>query len=231
METEIIERFTQVKKEVEEAAAKSGRKPDDATLLVVSKTWPADVVVPIIKEGHLIYGESRVKEATEKVSLLPEHLEWHLIGHLQKNKARKALELFPVIHSVDSLELAQQLNRIAGEDDRNPKVYLQVNVAGEEQKFGFSPQSVAASLDQIRTLDRLEIVGLMVIPPFTSNPEDSRSHFIALRKLRDQLASAHDIPLPGLSMGMSHDYAVAIEEGATIVRVGSSIFGPRLRKA
>jgi pyridoxal phosphate enzyme (YggS family) len=228
--SDIADNIIHVKNLVAQAAAKAGRKADDIDLMVVSKTWPAEIIQKAIDAGHTLFGENRVQEAIEKIPLLPSHLEWHLIGHLQKNKIRKALPLFNTFHSIDSLELARQTNRIAGELGRFPHVYLEVNVAGEATKYGFSPSQLREQNDDRLALERLHIDGLMAIPPFNPDPEITRPSFAALRELRDQLQVQTGVPLPKLSMGMSHDFPVAIEEGATIVRVGSAIFGPRLQK-
>ena len=196
-------------------------------LLVVSKTWGAEVVLPLVETGQALYGENRVQEASEKIPLLPPGLKWHLIGHLQKNKVRKALPLFDTIHTVDSSELACQIDRIALELDLLPRVLLQVNVGAETQKFGFSLDELREQMGDLLALRRLNIVGLMAIPPFADDPEDVRPHFQALRHLRDELEKTFSHPLPELSMGMTSDFEVAIQEGATIVRVGSAIFGTR----
>jgi pyridoxal phosphate enzyme (YggS family) len=225
--SDIAENLIHVKNLLAQAAEKSGRQADDIELLVVSKTWPAEMVQDVVDAGHTLFGENRVQEALAKIHLLPSRLHWHLIGHLQKNKIRKVLPLFDTIHSIDSLELAQQADRIAGELDRFPHVYLEVNVAGEASKYGFSPSGLREQIDELLKLQRLQIDGLMAIPPFDPDPENARPDFIALRNLRDELQDQTGVPLYKLSMGMSHDFPVAIEEGATIVRVGSAIFGPR----
>ena len=227
----IAENFSAIRQRIADACSRSGRGEDAAQLLAVSKTFPAETVRAAVEAGQQAFGENRVQEAEGKIPQLPEKLEWHLIGHLQKNKIRKALPLFPVIHSIDSLQLAQQVDRIAGELGLFPKVYVQVNIANDSAKFGFSESQVAEQLDTLLDLERLEIQGLMTIPAFTAEAEDSRKFFSGLRELRDQLEVKAGIPLPGLSMGMSHDFEVAIEEGATIVRVGSSLFGKRTKPA
>ncbi len=222
----VVENYQQIREKVAAAATKAGRAPEEVHLLVVSKTWPAERLEPLIAVGHLAYGENRVQEAVEKAPLLPQGLEWHLIGHLQKNKARKALSVFQVFHSIDSKAIAQQIDRIAKEEHLYPRVYLQVNLGTEPQKHGFTPDDLRESMGDILTLPRLEILGLMAIPPMGS-PEETRPYFRQLREFRDELQEAYDHPLPGLSMGMTSDFDVAIEEGSTIVRVGSAIFGAR----
>jgi len=228
-ETSLSENFDTVREQISEACKRSGREPDASQLLAVSKTFPADAVREAMQCGQVRFGENRVQEAEAKIPQLSEKLEWHLIGHLQKNKIRKALPLFPIIHSVDSLGVAEQIDRIAGELSLIPKVYLQVNIAADGAKYGFAVEQIKKSLDALLDMEHLEIQGLMTIPVFTPEAKDSRKFFGGLRDLRDELESQGGIPLPGLSMGMSHDFEIAIEEGATIVRVGSSLFGKRTK--
>ncbi|MGI9240284.1 MAG: YggS family pyridoxal phosphate-dependent enzyme [Verrucomicrobiales bacterium] len=223
----IHDNYQTVSKLVSSAARRSGRGEDAAKLLVVSKRWPAEVVQEVVDCGHQQFGESRIQEAVEKLPLLPADLDWHFIGHIQKNKARKILTLFHTLHSVDSPELARRLDAIAGELGLRPDIFLQVNIAGEESKHGFVPDDLREQIGELLELGNLNICGLMAIPPKVENPEDSRPLFRAVRELQEALASASGASFPDLSMGMSGDYEVAIEEGSTIVRVGSSIFGPR----
>lgn len=212
---------------VAEAATKAGRNPDDVQLIAVSKKQDAEKVRAAFDAGQPIFGESRVQEARAKIPLLPSALHWHFIGHLQKNKIRHALPLFELFHSVDSVALAEDMQRIAEEDGIRPRVLVEVNVAGEASKIGFSPTELREKMERLLTLSRIEIEGVMTIPPFSDEPEDSRRYFIALRELRDELEREFNVRLPQLSMGMSNDYAIAIEEGATFVRVGTAIFGAR----
>lgn len=223
----IARRLEETRDRVAAAATRSGRPVDDVTLVAVSKTWPAETVRLAAEAGQRVFGESRVQECLSKIPVLPGSLQWHFIGHLQTNKVRKVLPLVAAVHSIDSRDLAGAVDRIAGELGLFPEVYLQVNVAGEGAKFGFSPDEIRIELEGLLALERLQIAGLMTIPPFTADPEDSRRWFGGLRELRDELESRGGIPLPGLSMGMSGDFEVAIEEGATIVRVGTGIFGSR----
>ena len=182
--------------------------------------------------GQTLFGENRVQEARAKMPLVSSRARWHFIGHLQKNKVRQALPVFEMLHSIDSLDLAREVQRIAEEDGQRPRVLLEVNVAGEASKFGFKPAALEAELETlIAEMPRLESLGLMAIPPFSSKAEDSRRYFAALRELRDGLQEKLRVGLPELSMGMSGDYEVAIEEGATLVRVGTAIFGERKGKA
>ena len=216
-----------VRQRVDQAAERSGRDPSAVELMVVSKTWPPEVISEVLEAGHQLFGENKLQEAGAKVPELPAVTRWHFIGHLQRNKARKALALFEAIHSVDSLRLAHHLDRVAGELGQRPLIYLQVNAAGEQNKSGFAVGGLREALPDLFALDNVQIAGLMSIPPVVEDPEDARSSFRELRELRDGLEEDYEVSLPGLSMGMSCDFEIAIEEGATIVRVGSSIFGPR----
>jgi len=229
MET-LVERLAAVRAEIAAAAARAGRTEGDVTLIAVSKTHPPENIAEAIDAGQLVFGENRVQEARAKIPLLPGRARWHFIGHLQKNKVRHALPLFELIHGVDSLELARDVNRIADEAGVFPKVLLEINVAGEATKFGFTPPRLWAQLEELLALDRLQIDGLMCIPPPGPRAEDSRKYFVTLRDLRDALQAEARVPLPQLSMGMSGDFAVAVEEGATLVRVGTAIFGERSGK-
>ena len=224
------ERLETVKGKIAAAAQRAGRRAEDVELVAVSKTHPPDAIRELAQADQTLFGESRVQEAKAKIALLPGKLRWHFIGHLQKNKIRAALPLFETFHGVDSLETAQQFQRIAEEDGQRPRVLLEVNVAGESTKFGFSPEEICARMEELVALDRLEIVGLMGMAPFDPEPEHSRPCFQQLRALRDRLEADTGVGLPQLSMGMSGDYEVAIEEGATIVRVGTAIFGTRAGK-
>ena len=222
-------RLAQVRQLMADAARKSGRTAEQIELVAVSKTHAAEKVQEAIEAGQLLFGESRVQEARAKIPLLPSRLRWHFIGHLQKNKIRHALPLFELFHGIDSLVLAREMERIAEEEGMRPRVLLEVNVAGEASKHGFSPEALRRDLEAALSLGRLTIEGLMTLPPLTPEAEASRQYFIALRKLRDQLEAEFDVRLPQLSMGMSGDFPIAIEEGATLVRVGTAIFGERSR--
>ncbi|HEX8372145.1 MAG TPA: YggS family pyridoxal phosphate-dependent enzyme [Chthoniobacterales bacterium] len=209
------------------AAARSGRGADQIELIAVSKTHPLEAIREARECGLRLFGENKVQEARAKIADAPSDLRWHLLGHLQSNKVRHALPLFEMIHSVDSVELATQIDRIAAELGLFPKILLEVNVAGEASKFGFKPEALRAQIEQLIALPRLQIDGLMTIAPYAEEPEASRPFFKQLRELRDQLATEQNIPLAHLSMGMSGDFEIAIEEGATLVRVGTAIFGSR----
>lgn len=223
----VADNLEAIRSRIANAVAKSGRKPEDVELLAVSKTFPVEVIQEAVDAGQNLFGENKVKELLAKQPAMSSKLRWHLIGHLQSNKVRKCLPLVEAIHSVDSIDLARDINRIASELGLFPKVYLEVNLAAESTKHGFKPDALRAQLEDLYTLDRLYVQGLMCIPPFDANADQTRKYFIALRELRDELQVLGGAPLPKLSMGMSHDFEVAIEEGSTIVRVGSAIFGSR----
>jgi hypothetical protein len=230
MQNSISENLEAVHASIAEAAARCGRSAAEVLLVAVSKTHAPEALQEAVAAGQTVFGENRVQEARAKAPLVSGRARWHLVGHLQSNKIRHALPLFERIHSIDSLALAQEVNRIAGEMGLFPKVLLEVNVAGEGSKFGFSPERLRSEMEAILTLDRLALDGVMAIPPFAPEAEASRRYFAALRECRDQISSEFRVPLPELSMGMSGDFAVAIEEGATIVRVGTAIFGTRRGK-
>jgi pyridoxal phosphate enzyme (YggS family) len=216
-----------VREQIANAAAKSGRSSDDAELVAITKTHPADKVREAIDAGQNLFGESRVQEARAKIPLLPSNLRWQFVGHLQKNKVRHALPLFELFHSVDSFALAREMNRVADEDGMYPRVLLEVNVSGEGSKFGFDPGTLRVEFEPLLDLHRLSVEGLMTIPPLSMEPEMSRKFFVQLRELRDALEKEFTVKLPHLSMGMTNDFPIAVEEGATLVRVGTAIFGER----
>lgn len=223
----LYDNFIAVQSKIADAATRARRKAGEVELVAVTKTFPVEVIREAVEAGQRLFGENRVQELLGKVPELPSSLRWHLIGHLQSNKVSKVLPVVDAIHSVDSLDLARDINRIAAELGQYPRVYLEVNVAAEASKHGFAPARLEAELEPLLLLDRLEIQGLMCVPPIGKEPEDSRKHFVFLRELRDKLARLAGTPFPGLSMGMSGDYEIAVEEGATIVRVGSALFGKR----
>jgi pyridoxal phosphate enzyme (YggS family) len=222
----IQERLAAVRRRIETAAARSGRPSSAVTLVAVSKTMPAAAIREAVSAGVKILGENRVQEAREKIEALPGAVEWHLIGHLQTNKAKLAVGLFDCIHSLDSVRLAQELGRHAEEAGRRLRCLVEVNVGEETQKSGAAAAEVRPLLEAARRLPQLSIQGLMTIPPFLPDSESVRPFFRRLRDLRDRLES-EGWTLPDLSMGMSHDFEVAIEEGATLVRIGTAIFGSR----
>ena len=219
-----------VREQIAQAATKAGRAVVDVELVAITKTHDAEKVRAAYEAGQSLFGESRVQEARAKIPELPSNSRWHFVGHLQKNKIRHALPLFELIHSIDSLALAQEADRIAAEEGMHPRVLLEVNVAGEGSKFGFKPETLRTEMETLLALDRLSIEGLMTIPPLVPEAEASRKYFIKLRELRDALETEFRAKLPHLSMGMTNDFVIAIEERATLVRVGTAIFGERSRK-
>jgi pyridoxal phosphate enzyme (YggS family) len=223
----IAENLERVRDQIAQAAAKVGRAIEDIELVAISKTHDAVKVREAVEAGQTLFGESRVQEARVKIPDLPSNLRWHFVGHLQKNKIRHALPLFEMIHSIDSLALAQDVNRIAEEDGLHPRVLLEVNVAGEGSKFGFTPEKLREEIEELLAFSRLSILGLMTIPPLAEEAEASRKYFVALHELRDRLQTEFHVDLAQLSMGMTQDFPIAVEEGATLVRVGTAIFGER----
>jgi pyridoxal phosphate enzyme (YggS family) len=222
----IRERLDRVRERIGAAAARSGRPASAVTLVAVSKTVPVETVREALAAGVRILGENRVQEARDKIGALPGAAEWHLIGHLQTNKAKIAAGLFERVHSLDSIRLARELDRHAEEAGRKLRCLIQVNVGGEAQKNGVSETEIRPLLEVTQSLRHLVAEGLMAVPPFLLDPEAVRPFFCRLRGLRDKLA-AEGWCLPDLSMGMTHDFEVAIEEGATLVRIGTAIFGAR----
>lgn len=226
----VAENLERVRGQITQAAAKAGRSTNDIELVAVTKTHPAEKVREAVDAGHALFGESRVQEARAKIPELPSNLRWHFVGHLQKNKVRHALPLFELFHGVDSLMLAQEMNRIAAEEGGHPCVLLEVNVAEEGNKFGFRAETLRGEMESLLALPRLSIEGLMCIPPLADKAEASRTFFVQLRELRDSLEKEFDLRLPRLSMGMTQDFWIAVEEGATLVRVGTAIFGERSKR-
>lgn len=209
------------------AERRAGRPGGSVRLVAVSKTFPPEDVQACYNAGQRVFGENRIQEALGKIHALPPDTEWHLIGPLQRNKVRKAIEHFTLIHAVDSLRLAQFMDTVAQETGKRPRILLEVNVGGEESKFGFSPAALEREWDSLAALSHLEIGGLMCIPPPVDDPEQARPYFRLLRELKETLADRGRASLEELSMGMSHDFETAVEEGATLVRVGTAIFGGR----
>lgn len=224
-------RFTDVKRRVAEAAERCGRKPEEVTLIAISKTHPATVVKELIDLGATDLGENRVQEAETKIPQVGRTgTRWHLVGHLQANKARRAVSLFDVIHSLDSIELAKRLDRLCGEVGRaSLPLLIQVDLGHEETKTGVDEKDLVQLAGTVQQLERIELIGLMTLPPFFEDPKQARPYFRRLKELRDELASkgAFGERRGELSMGMTHDFAVAVEEGATMVRIGTAIFGER----
>ena len=228
----MIDRLEHIRDRIEACASKCGRNTETIRLVAVSKTIPAAKVEEAIHAGVNVFGENYVQEARAKFEALNSYdLSWHFIGHLQSNKAKYAVRIFDLIHSVDSLKLARTLNKEAGKVEKVQHILLQVNNSGEASKSGISPDGVGGLLDQIGQMDHLHVSGLMTMPPFFDDPERARPYFRALRQLRDQLAQTHsslpNVALGELSMGMTGDFEAAIQEGATLVRIGTALFGRR----
>lgn len=232
---DVAARLAAVRGEIAAACARSGRRVEDVTLLGASKTQPAEVLAAAFRAGLTTFGENRVQEALGKAAELPEEVvrgsEWHLIGPLQSNKVKAALDLFTVVHSVDRAKIAAALDHEAGSRGIPLRGFLEINLGAEASKHGFPPEGLAEAVAPLAALPHLKIVGLMAIPPEEEDPEGSRPWFRRLKEIRDDLAARPEWRgFPGwLSMGMSHDFAIAVEEGATHVRVGTALFGPRRR--
>jgi pyridoxal phosphate enzyme (YggS family) len=224
---DISSNINQVRQRVSAACQRSERLPSSVTLITVSKGHPAEVVRAAAELGLSVFGENRVQEARAKIGLCPSRLLWHLIGHLQSNKCRDAVHFFSMIQSVDSLSLAQEINKWAEKSAKTMPILIEVNVAGESSKFGYAPDKVLAELKEINALPKIELQGLMTVAPFAREPENTRPVFQRLRELKEQCENLLGAPLPHLSMGMSGDFDVAVEEGATMIRLGSAVLGPR----
>ena len=227
--SDVRDRVDDVRGRINAAAQRAGREPREVTLVGASKRQSLARLQSAWEAGVRVLGENRVQEALEKQESLPRAIEWHLIGPLQSNKARRAVDAFTTVHSIDRLKIARHLERHAALAGRQLEGFLQVNIAAEPSKHGYAPDDIAAEIDELADFENLRIVGLMAIPPFEPEVEQARKWFRKLRELRDAVFSnAAWSERPGyLSMGMSHDFEVAIDEGATHVRVGSALFGPR----
>jgi PLP dependent protein len=222
----IAENLAEVQARISKAIQKSGRNPDSVRLIAVSKQVGISEIEEARIAGASIFGENKIQDAIPKVKQF-EDASWHFIGHLQKNKVKFLDKCFDLIHSVDSLELAEKISKQCKSENRMQSVLLQVNVSGETVKFGMEPGDLKKQLISFSQLQGIRVEGLMTIPPNDADPENSRKHFARLRELRDQYEKQNGISLQQLSMGMTNDFEVAIEEGATMVRVGTAIFGPR----
>jgi pyridoxal phosphate enzyme (YggS family) len=216
-----------IRQRIRGACERAGRSPDSVTFQAVSKGQPPEAVQAAAALGVTLFGENRVQEAKTKIGLCPGRLHWHMIGHLQSNKCRDAVHFFEMIQSVDSLLLAGEINKCAEKSAKTMPILLEVNVAGESSKFGYSPEKVLAEFAELNRLHRIEIHGLMTVAPYVTDAEKVRPVFRKLRELKERCEQLLGAPLPHLSMGMSGDFEIAVEEGATIVRVGSAFFGPR----
>jgi hypothetical protein len=224
----IPENLQLVRQRIAAACARAGRDAASVTLLAVSKTHPPESIRAAVEAGQLLFGENKIQEAKAKIPLCPGRARWQFIGHLQSNKVRDAVEWFELIQGVDSLAIAREISKRATQAAKTLPILIEVNVAGEGTKFGYRPEQLLAELNEINALPRIEIHGLMAIPPFTPVPEKTRPYFQRLRELKLECEKILGAPLPHLSMGMSGDFEVAIEEGATLVRLGTALFGERL---
>ena len=222
--------LTAVQQRMAAACSRAERELGSVTLLAVTKGQPPEVVAEAARLGLNLFAESKVQEAKAKIPLCPGRLHWQMIGHLQSNKCRDAVDLFEMIQGVDSLHLAEEINRRSEQAAKTMPILLEVNAAGEASKFGYRPENLLAELKSINALARLEIHGLMTIAPWAPEPEKARPVFRQLRELKSECEQILGAPLPHLSMGMTGDFEVAIEEGATLIRVGTALFGPRKAK-
>lgn len=223
------ENLKSVDEEIRKACEKSGRKREDVTLIAVSKTKPVETLQKAYDLGVRVFGENKVQELVDKYDALPKDIHWHLIGHLQRNKVKYIIDKVDMIHSVDSIRLAETIEKEAAKHGKKVKILIEVNVAREESKFGILPEEVDAFVEEVSHFSHIQVMGLMTIAPFVENPEENRPVFEHLRKLSVDIAKKNidNIIMSVLSMGMTNDYQVAVEEGATMVRVGTGIFGER----
>ena len=222
-----IENLEKIQQRIRAACVCAGRDENSTLLLAVSKTHPVETIQEAVNCGQIFFGENKIQEAKAKIPLCPGKALWHFIGHLQSNKVHDAVEFFEMIQSVDSLNLAREISKRCEQAAKTMPLLLEVNVAGETSNFGYKPEQLLNELREINLLRRIEIQGLMCVPPWSSEAEKSRPHFRRLRELKLQCEEILGVPLPHLSMGMSGDFEIAIEEGATIVRIGTALFGER----
>ena len=225
----VAEQLQNVRAEIRKACEKSGRNPEEVTLIAVSKTKPISMIREAMDAGQTIFGENKVQELCTKYEELPKNLEWHLIGHLQRNKVKYIADKAALIHSVDSLKLAEEISKEALKKNVEVNILIEVNVAEEESKFGVRVEECADFIENIAKMEHISVEGLMTIAPFVENAEDNRKYFAKLRELSVDISAKNidNVNMRDLSMGMTGDYEVAIEEGATMVRVGTGIFGER----
>lgn len=225
----IQENLTLVRKKIDEACVRAGRRPEEVTLIAVSKTKPAALLQEAYEAGAREFGENKVQELTDKYEILPKDIKWHMIGHLQRNKVKYVVDKASLIHSVDSLRLAEEISREALRKNVEANVLIEVNAAGEESKFGVTPEAAEALVRQAAALPAIHVKGLMTIAPYVEDPEENRKHFVRIRQLAVDIKAKNidNVTMAVLSMGMTGDYEVAVEEGATCVRVGTGIFGGR----
>jgi len=226
----ISRNLSHVREKIKTAAESSGRDSDDIDLMVVTKTWPAGIIEIVVDNGIRLLGENRIQEALPKIENLAKNysdLHWHMIGHLQSNKAKHALDAFDCIQSVDSLKIANRISSLAVQRETRKDIMLEVNISGESSKFGFKPEEVISNIETLLGLPGINLTGLMTIGPLTGDREKIRKAFREMKKLYNRLSISYPNSMKNLSMGMSDDYDIAIEEGATMVRIGRAILGPR----
>jgi len=226
----ISRNLSHVREKIKTAAESSGRDSDDIDLMVVTKTWPAGIIEIVVDNGIRLLGENRIQEALPKIENLAKNysdLHWHMIGHLQSNKAKHALDAFDCIQSVDSLKIANRISSLAVQRETRKDIMLEVNISGESSKFGFKPEEVMSNIETLLGLPGINLTGLMTIGPLTGDREKTRKAFREMKKLYNRLSISYPNSMKNLSMGMSDDYDIAIEEGATMVRIGRAILGPR----
>ena len=225
----VTESVKEVEKKVEEACKRAGRERSEVTLIAVSKTKPVEMLQEVYDTGVRDFGENKVQEMMDKYEVMPKDIHWHMIGHLQRNKVKYIVGNVTMIHSVDSLRLAEEISKESVKKDVCTEILIEVNVAGEENKFGFTPENVFPELEKMAALPNVKIRGLMTSAPFVENPEENRKYFRQLKQLSVDINAKNidNIYMDTLSMGMTNDYVVAVEEGATMVRVGTAIFGAR----
>ncbi len=227
--SDIVTNLRDVRANIEAACKRAGRSADEVTLIAVSKTKGADLIREAYDAGVRDFGENRVQEILAKKDILPQDIRWHMIGHLQRNKVRQVIDKVVMIHSVDSYELAKEISVQAVKRSLTMRVLLEVNIASEESKFGLAPADVAALAEEVSRLDNIRLEGLMCVAPMTETPEDNREYFRRMREILidTNSKSVHNISMQFLSMGMTLDYQIAVEEGASMVRVGTAVFGQR----
>jgi hypothetical protein len=225
--TKIADSLNRIRDEIESAAATGARKPEDIKLVAVSKTKPVDLIMEAYNAGQRVFGENRVQELIDKVEKLPNDIEWHLIGHLQTNKSKNAVKYSNIIESIDSIHLFESVEKAASVLNKKIDVLVQVDIGQEDTKFGVEEENLFELIKPVINSKYTILKGLMCIPPFLPDPEDIRPYFIKMRELLDIINTRFSLTLSELSMGMTNDYKVAIEEGATIVRIGTAIFGER----
>jgi len=227
---DLLRNINSVRERIAAACARAGREPSSVTLVAVTKGQPPELISEAARLGLTLFGENKIQEAKAKIPLCLGRLRWHFIGHLQTNKCREAVELFEMVQSVDSLHVAEELNKRAEQAAKTLPILMEVNIVGEASKFGYRPEKLRTELSQLNALPRLEIHGLMTVPPWSSEPENVRPVFRQLRELKLECEQILGAPLPHLSMGMTGDFEIASEEGATMVRIGTALFGERKKR-